>query len=547
MQEESLEQALKLQIQKRIEVESKASNLHSHIHDLQELLEALVLEVSTEQQQQQQQQEGEEKDKEKCSINDMNDIDGVDHDPWEEEDHSPANTIAAATPTMTSLKHTTTPMTTTTNTNTNTNTTNVMMERRDVLWMLQEIQIRIQNMMTLTPPNTHHAWKQDEETTMIPQLKLHYETQLAKLQGQLTQIQEELLQERQMTTKEPPQARVATTTATTAAAAAAATTNTTTSLQEQFQMLQSKHDRLEKRHGILLKDMQHELEEKQKRIHILEKELESVASLNTIKNGLDDDDDKQSNDASSHPPPMSSPTIAMLQSPHKDLLIASLQEDIEERDLVIAELKAELEQQEQHCDGDGVGLGVFMGGHERIEKEYSGEKCRTDHVHGNGNAFHHNRHHRHSNQEADKVKIKYMEGIIHGLERKIEYLEQHCNTNHGECPMEDSKTMSQQQHQQQYHSPLIKNRTTATRARENLVHDWLDDSHKHMMNESLAPGGYSSLQVEDMELEIAELMARLKDCQEEKMLLEQELRQWKEGGHNISMLEMNTASHAGPQ
>lgn len=489
MQEESLEQALKLQIQKRIEVESKASHLQSHIHDLQELLEALVLEVSTvvvvaEQE--------EKKNTRGSSTNisstvDLNDIDGVDDDCDPRRQQNDMLCPSA------------------------------MMERKDVLWMLKEIQIRIQNITSLTPSltvngnnpcsNQNDLGNPKDNDDVLP-LKLHYETQLAKLQGQLTQM-EEMLQDRTSfkANKEPPQARVGETLPTCTAAAAAASISTTTAIQEQI----NKYQRLEKRHGIMMKDMQQELQEKQKKIQSLEKELE-VAGLNNKNN------------------PSSPPMAMMFQSPHKDLLIASLQEDLEERDLVIAELKAELEQQEGVGDdrgGVGIGLGNVVIGNEMMYPiKDSGDTNRMDSPWKRaGSSLH--RHH--TVKEADKVKIKYMEGIIHSLEKKVEYLEQRCNANHGQSPP------SMQKQEKEYQSPLnSKNLTT----RDHL-HDWrMDDD-----NTLVAPGGYSSLQVEDMELEIAELMARLKDCQEEKMLLEQELSQWKEGNGVMKRGE----SHAGPQ
>jgi hypothetical protein len=490
MQEESLEQALKLQIQKRIEVESNASHLKSHIHDLQELLEALVLEVSTvvvvaEQE--------EKKDTRGSSTNisstvDLNDIDGDDDDDCDPRQEQNDMCMCPS----------------------------AMMERKDVLWMLKEIQIRIQNITSLTPSltgngnnpcsNQNDQGNPEDKDDVLP-LKLHYETQLAKLQGQLTQI-EEMLQDRTScnANKEPPQARVG---ATLPTCTAAASTSTTTTIQEQI----NKYQRLEKRHGIMMKDMQQELQEKQKKIQSLEKELE-VAGFNNKNNN-----------------PSSPPMAMMFQSPHKDLLIASLQEDLEERDLVIAELKAELEQQEgvgNDRDGVGIGLGNVAIGNEMMHPTTK-DKGETNRMDSPWKRAGSRRHRHHTAQEADKVKIKYMEGIIHSLEKKVEYLEQRCNTNHGQSPP------SMQKQEKQYQSPL-NSKTLTTR---DHLHDWrVDDDHT-----LVAPGGYSSLQVEDMELEIAELMARLKDCQEEKMLLEQELSQWKEGNGMTKRGE----SHAGPQ
>jgi len=536
MQEESLEQALKLQIQKRIEVESKATKLHSHIYDLQELLEALVLEVSTNEQAEQ----GEEEEEGKCKgntghdalhpvkKNDMNDIDGLDHDDDDDDDidNIPPSS-PPPTPTMTSSKNTTTPMTT---------DNDSKMDRKDVLWMLKEIQIRTQTMVEHCCNGNQNDGSsdnddKDDEKHLPMKLKLRYEMELAKLQGQLTQIQE-LYNQTTSTRKDPPQARESTN-----------TTTTTTTVQEQtMHSLQTKYQRLEKRHGIMLKDMQEELQEKQKRIQILEKELESAVGLKP--HGMN------SPLGQHHQTSTTSSPVATFQCPHKDLFIASLQEDIEERDLVIAELKSELEVQQGRCerDGDGVGVGVGV--------DMAGDKMSK--VNGDtmiGHAFHRGSYNHHG-QEADKVRIKYMEDIIHGLEKKIEYLEQCCSTNGaGGRGMEDSRMMPHPQ----YQSPLMKSpmstttttsaataTTTTTRKRENL-HDWLDDSPR-LFDESLAPDGYSSLQVEDMELLIAELMARLKDCQEEKMSLEDELSQWKGNTMENNKNTPGRESHAaGPQ
>ena len=455
---ESLEQALKLQIQKRIEAEKKikevtspstsispispASNksfsnnalIRSNVDDLQELIQAFISEV-----------------------------DGLDGDDTEEQ-----------------------------------------MERKDVLWMLGEISLRVKDISSSAIANENEVndktFSQHENAQEVPAELLQKEINIAVLQGRIAQLEE--TNQRLMEGQQDSTCMNGTT--------SSFEHNIYVELMEQHRILQGKRFHMEQRHGNIIREMQQSLHEKNAvirqlkhgKLHDNDEKLDESAGED---NPPDDDiahihvlsppdangskegqipssplaigrqhPDKK-NDQSQYISPMSpmSPFLAM--SPHKDMQIASLQDDIEERDGVLAELKAELD-------------------------EYTVKR----NVH---------------TMETDRVKIKYLEGIVTDLEKKLNEMER------AQVKSSRSKSTACHNNNDNVVKCGIGGVISPTSAgKYSGQWDW------SLVEKTLAPEAFSSSRMEDMELKIVELMTRLNDSEDEKCALEEELQLLKGSG-----------------
>jgi len=416
------------------------------------------------------------------------------------------------------------------------------MERRDVLWMLGEVSVRIKDISSAAAiANESNAVKKDDnhdndhdhdtlnkqhESSVhdVPDERLQEEFNIAVLQGRITQLLETnqiLLLDAQMQSSSStggtrPRPRMNDTTGTSYEDKKYA------EIMEQYRILHDKHHHMIQRHGNIMKEMQQSLHEKNAAIREL-KHGTLASNGNSNGNGNDDANVEETSgegnldvdgivqadvhsspiakgsnnrgqapftplaverqptignkDISQQLSPMSPMSPFLAFSPHKDLQIASLSEDIEDRDSVIAELKAELD-------------------------SYTVKK----NVH---------------TMETDRVKIKYLEGIITDLLNKLNGLERtqkksvksRTRQSHG-----DAKCKS---------DDLVSPTSTNAGKYSSLQWDW---SGSNLVDKMVAPDAFSSLQFEDMELKIAELLTRLQDSEEEKVIVEEELRMLKESG-----------------
>lgn len=412
---ESLEQALALQINKRIEAETLTKYLRgtqTNLKDLQELTDAFVSEV-----------------------------DALDGDDSEEQ-----------------------------------------MERRDVLWMLKEVHLRVNDVTSNGNGNGNGSdGNRDSGITN----DIQEEMNVAMLHGQIAQLKEtnQRLQQQQQQHHRmngSPNSK---------------SMNTNGSeIMKQYKTLQEKHTRLEQRHGNIMKEMQESLNAKNQEISQLKKEREHPSS-----------------DQVASPPPQSqlktpaktpnqihpmSPISPFFTSPHKDLQIASLQEEIEDRNLVIQDLSQEL---------DGLVAKTNV-----------------------------------QSMEADKVKIRYLESILKDLEGKL-HLEQmraarandraRSHSASGICVNVGAGAGDGDRHGNgiDYARNDSENTTISVSSPKygsmgwNMGNTGWDASCSSLIDEKfvLAPGAVQSSMMEDMELKIAELMERLRDAQEENLMLKE--------------------------
>ena len=287
------------------------------------------------------------------------------------------------------------------------------MERRDVLWMLKEVHLRVTDatsmsakVTTSTKSTSGSAGNENDNASgansndNVDQ-RMKEEMNVAILQGEIAQLKEtnQRLQQHQHGNG--------------FAASGSKSKSPHSANKQNYQALQEKYARLESRHGNIMKDMQESLNEKIKEITQLKKELGAVRSNSsdaTMDFGANGDvnanavasparsmQDTQvpstpnimttpspiptsttiDTDAIHQEPKIDplSPMSPFFASPHKDLQIASLQEEIEERNQVIDELSSELD---------------------RLVAKTNVQSM-----------------------EADKVKIRYLESIVKDLEGKL--------------------------------------------------------------------------------------------------------------------------------
>jgi hypothetical protein len=484
---ESLEQALKLQIQKRIEAETKTSQITSSSSTADSTTTTIPTAdptTSTSSSNQPSQKNNELIQSYADDLNELiqafiSEVDGLDGDEAEEQ-----------------------------------------MGRRDVLWMLGEVSVRIKDISSAAAiVNEANAVNDDDhdDDKLYKQHKnfqddaderLQEQFNIAVLQGRITQLLE-TNQNQQLLLDAQKQSSSST-----------GMHNTTglsyedKKVMEQYRILHDKHHHMIHRHGNVLKEMQQSLHEKNAEIRELKRGT-SLASNDNNDAKVDESESSGENnpdvdgivraDVLSSPmangsnnrgqapstllaveqhdknlshqfSPMSPMSPFLAFSPHKDLQIVSLQEDIDDRDSVIAELKAELD-------------------------SYTIKR----NVHS---------------METDRVKIKYLEGIITDLLNKLNGMERAQKKS-------ANKSRTRQSHgDAKCGSDNVVSPTSAGKY-SSLQWDW---SGSNLVDKMVAPDAFSSLQFEDMELKIAELLTRLQDSEEEKVIVEEELRMLKESG-----------------
>ncbi len=478
---ESLEQALALQIQKRIEAETivktsiaKNARVKASLKDLQELTDDFVVEV-----------------------------DALDGDESEEK-----------------------------------------MDRRDVLWMLKEVNVRVNDVL----PSDYDDDDDNNDGQDVARKNgnakdIQEERNIAILQGHIVQLMETNQRLRQQQTngngmnasphhsksKSPPK-----------------------DIVKQYRMLKDKHTRLEQRHGNIMKEMQECLNTKNQEIAKLRSDLEQVhinmnsnmklpdarpedpqdrdqaaplpqsqlrtpppaapskeynepSTPNTANTSTSQQYQKQNQNQSIHP---MSPISPFLTSPHKDLQIQSLQEEIEDRNQVIQELSNELDSLVAKTNVQSM--------------------------------------------EADKVKIRYLESIIKDLEGKL-HVEQvkskatkdrTCSlsnastngngngslANSGRC---QSNGLEDARNERDSPSVRVSSPKYGSMGWDmNMGSMGWGSSYSSLGEDkkSLAPGAVQSSMMEDLELQIAELMERLNCAEQENLMLKNEMRRRRSSG-----------------
>ena len=394
------------------------------------------------------------------------------------------------------------------------------MDRKDVIWMLNEIHLRSDSLVKAAPANVNdksdRARSASNENNTINDVDhgtftcadIQEEMDVAILQGTIAQLQE---------TNERLQRKYQNDAGSGSVSGSSGKHKHTSEVWRQYTLLQEKHSRLEQRHGNIMKEMQESLNSKNQEIAALKKSLKADLSASpsnnannnnnnngtgtgtsTPKRHMDSPQSKLQSQASIKTPlpvtyadkpdsiPMNnmSPMSPFFTSPHKDLQIASLQEEIEDRNQVIEELQTEL-------DGFVVKTNV-------------------------------------QSMEADKVKIKYLESIIHNLKEKLNIdqkeRQKHRATSQGSPAIELNGGSAQKNSPRarpaaRVRSPPIYGSMAWNMGME-LDTGWGDScSNLVDKNLTLAPGAVQSSMMEDMELQIAELMERLRIAEEENCKL----------------------------
>ncbi len=341
-------------------------------------------------------------------------------------------------------------------------------------------------------------------------------------------------------------------------------------LQEQYRTLKDKHSRLEARHGNILKEMQESLTQKNQEIGRLKQDLVSwkeaqakaqeeaqaraQAQAMCMAQKPDNEDDeaddptkenrKEPEQPQSHKPQMnvvttsksplqpsssqqaqvqapSSPSMYLTSTMHKDIQIQNLTEEVEERNAIIDELKSELDQFTASMTSDFGN----NSNNNKSKKQMLDEQM----------------------MEADKVKIKYLENIIHDLESKLRKSAAAGTRTNGQSNVnKNSKAANSTTHYDQNSSATSTATTSTTSTTPRHKYGSLGYFGSYGSGASLmalgssassdgkgtpAPptltstltGALESSMMEDMELMIAELTERLKDMETERNTLKNEL------------------------
>lgn len=390
---ESLEQALRIQITKRIETETlfkshktvtvtvtPTKEIQTNLEDLQELMQGFIL-----------------------------DVDGLDGDAAEK-----------------------------------------LMERRDVLWMLNELNLRVKDFVGKY--NAANAANASNGNDRMQEDIIQEEMNVAVLQGQIAQLQEtnqRLITSQNNNSNNPSSPNRRNT-----------SSSTPTKMTEQHRILLEKHHHLEQRHGNITREMQESISLKNQEIQELKHALQSsfAPPLAPESNSL--------------PGPVQLPVVSpmsppnashfLTHAPHKDIQIASLMEEIEDRNAVIEELREELDS-------------YIM-----VDTQVQ-------------------------TMELDKIKLKYLENIIHELEGKIKEMNNGNGYGNGNGTKNENKSHG----------------SSPTGKYGSMAWGW-SGSCSSLVDENLAcafPGAVSSSIMEDMELRIVELTERWQDSEEERLML----------------------------
>lgn len=393
------------------------------------------------------------------------------------------------------------------------------MDRKDVLWILNEVSLRViavasgldsipqscddskqddMHRSTSQMSSMHDIDGDDEDDQVAEKIMMEQQVQdemdVAKLQGQIAQLQE---------INEKLNQRIERGGLSTPTMSKSKTLNSNMAgmdIQQQYSTLQEKYSHLEHRHANILKEMQLELHEKNQLI----RELKNGASKNEVQVQIEQEIPAEvpmtpnptrnnvpnqvnaENASTCHQPNLMSPLSPMspflTNSTHKDMQIASLQEEIDDRDAVIAELKMELDAY-------------------TVKKETK-------------------------TMETDKIRIKYLESIITELESRLKSKDvvksparMVHRSNENVIDNDDNKyTESASCGDENVSKPKSPSRQKYTSMLYNF---------NSFVNENIAPEALTISQLDDLELQIAELMVRLEDSELEKKSLKEKLNQYR--------------------
>ena len=391
------------------------------------------------------------------------------------------------------------------------------MDRKDVLWILNEVSLRViavasgldsvpqssddskhddMHRSTSQMSSMHDIDGDDEDDQVAEKIIMEQQVQdemnVAKLQGQIAQLQE---------INEKLNQRIGPSTPTMSKSKTLNSNMAGLDIQQQYSTLQEKYSHLEHRHANILKEMQLELNEKNQLIRELKNDLsknevnaqiriqqeipgEIPMTPNPTRNNVPSQVNAD-NASTSHQPNLMSPLCPMspflTNSTHKDMQIASLQEEIDDRDAVIAELKTELDTY-------------------TVKKETK-------------------------TMETDKIRIKYLESIITELESRLKSKDvaksparMMYRTNENMIDDDDNKhTDSASCGTENVSKPKSPSRQKYTSMLYNFT---------SFVDENIAPEALATSQLDDLELQIAELMVRLEDSELEKKSLKEKLNQY---------------------
>ena len=231
---------------------------------------------------------------------------------------------------------------------------------------------------------------------------------------------------------------------------------------------------------------------------------------------------------------------------HKDIQIQALTEDLDERNAIIEELREELDQYlHPHSNGNSNSNGYGSSSSSRNGNS-------NGHVNASGKSNGNRSNHGSKKmqmqgdhvQQADKIKIKYMENIIHDLEDKLRRTRikdtaptHHANMNMNGCAPGTSRIGMMPPPS---HVPLPKHRYgsigyfgsssygsmgslgvgfggQSVQSVNGNGNGGLSPTRVAPTPRSILAGALESNMLDDMELKIAELTERLKDSEEEKV------------------------------
>lgn len=260
--------------------------------------------------------------------------------------------------------------------------------RKDIVWMMKEIYFRLNDIVS-TNGSIQHTDR------VVSKCSVRRESSKALLEGRILQlketIQELMVRLTNSTARIDEMESTRNQDATRVVRASTSNTKKKSALQERY-------DRLEIRHGNVVKGMQESLNVKTQEINRLKQTKSVQGHRSTIENKpVGTAEDESQNNSASIPqdlPHNSQMKIQpLIKSPHKDLQIKALTEDIEDRDIIIEELKSEL---------DLYMSNVNILQHNDVETRKDGKTERST--------------------EVNKVKIRYLENIIYDLEHKLRSL-----------------------------------------------------------------------------------------------------------------------------
>ncbi|GFH59999.1 predicted protein [Chaetoceros tenuissimus] len=394
------------------------------------------------------------------------------------------------------------------------------MDRKDVLWILNEVSLRViavasgldsvpQSCNDSKQDDVHRSTSQmssmhdidgdDEDDQVAENILMEQQVQdemnVAKLQGQIAQLQE---------INQKLNQRIERGGLSTPTMSKSKTLNSNMAgldIQQQYSTLQEKYTHLEHRHANILKEMQLELNEKNQLI----RELKNGANANEVQVQIEQEIPVEipmtpnptrnnvpsqvnaENASTGHQPNLMSPLSPMspflTNSTHKDMQIASLQEEIDDRDAVIAELKMELDAY-------------------TVKKETK-------------------------TMETDKIRIKYLESIITELESRLK--SKHVVKSPARKMYRSNENVGDDDERKSTESVgCIGDNVSKPKSPSRQKYTSMLYNFNSFVDENIAPEALATSQMDDLELQIAELMVRLEDSELENKSLKEKLNQYQE-------------------